>query len=226
MNLEMRIGGASAIIQALCYVLGFALLATSMNPGNTDGWTQIQKLEFILERESLFAFWNIVIYVVFGAALVVLAVVLHRLLQPVASLAVSIGTPFGLIWAGLVVASGMVANVGLAWASGVYETSAEAAAQTWTVIGIVQDGIGGGVEVVGGIWVICISVAALRAGAILPKPINLLGLVVGICGAVTIVPALSDMGTIFGLLQIVWFVGIGVVLLRANGAQQVAEEEA
>ena len=117
MKLEMRIGGVAAIIQALCYILGFALLATSMNPGSTEGWTQVQKLEFILQRQSLFVFWNVVIYVVFGVALVVLAVVLHRLLQPMESLAVSIGTPFGLIWAGLVLASGMVANVGLAWVS-------------------------------------------------------------------------------------------------------------
>jgi hypothetical protein len=222
MKLEMQLGGGAAIIQALCYVLGFALLSTLMNPGSTEGWTQVQKLEFILERQSLFVFWNIVTYVVFGAALVVLAVVLHRLLQPLASLAVSIGTPFGLIWAGLVVASGMVANVGLAWISEAYESGAEAAAQTWTVIGIVQDGIGGGVEVVGGIWVLCISVAALRAQAILPKLINLLGLVVGVCGAVTIVPALREMGAVFGLLQIVWFVGVGVVLLRANDAEYIA----
>ncbi len=222
MKLEMRIGGVAAIIQALCYVLGFALLATSMNPGSTEGWTQVQKLEFILERESLFVFWNIVIYVVFGAALVVLAVVLHRLLQPTASLGVSIGTPFGLIWAGLVIASGMLASVGLAWVSNAYEAGAEAAAQTWTVIGIVQDGIGGGVEVVGGLWVLCISVAALRSRAFLPKPINLLGLVVGACGVITIVPALKELGAIFGLLQIVWFVGVGCVLLRAKDAQQIA----
>ncbi len=219
MKREMRIGGAAAIIQALCYVLGFALMATAMNPGSTEGWTQLQKLEFILERQSLFAFWNIVIYVVFGVALVVLAVVLHRLLQPMASLAVSIGTPFGLIWAGLVVASGMVANVGLTWVSKAYASGAEAAAQTWTVIGIVQDGMGGGVEVVGGIWVLCISIAALGARAVLPKPINLIGLVVGVCGVVTIVPALGELGAIFGLLQIVWFIGVGVVLLRANDAQ-------
>lgn len=222
MKLEMRIGGAAAIIQALCYVLGFALLATSMNPGSTEGWTQVQKLEFVLERQSLFVFWNTVIYIVFGAALVVLAVVLHRLLQPSASLVASVGTPFGLIWAGLVVASGMVANVGLAWVSEAYATGAEAAAQTWTVVGIVQDGIGGGVEVVGGIWVFCTSVASLRARAVIPKPVNLLGLVVGVCGAVTIVPALSDMGAVFGLLQIAWFVAVGVVLLRASDAQQGA----
>lgn len=226
MKLEMRIGGVAAIIQALCYILGFALLATSMNPGSTEGWTQVQKLEFILQRQSLFVFWNVVIYVVFGVALVVLAVVLHRLLQPMESLAVSIGTPFGLIWAGLVLASGMVANVGLAWVSEAYAAGADAAAQTWTVIGIVQDGIGGGVEVVGGIWVFCISVAALRARAVLPRSINLLGLVVGVCGAATIVPALSELGAVFGLLQIVWFVGIGIVLLRTEGAHSTAAGEA
>ena len=56
----------------------------------------------------------------------------------------------------------------------------------------------------------------------IPKPVNLIGLVVGVCGAVTIVPALSDMGAVFGLLQIVWFVGVGVVLLRASDVQQGA----
>jgi len=99
MKLERRSGAVAAISQALCYVVGFALLATAMNPGDTEGWTQVQKLEFILDRESLFAFWTIVIYVVFGVALVVLAVVLHRLLQPLTPLLASIGTPFGLLWA-------------------------------------------------------------------------------------------------------------------------------
>ena len=218
MKVEMRTGGMAAIVQALCYVLGFALLATAMNPGSTEGWSQVQKLEFILERQSLFLFWNIVIYVVFGAALVVLAAVLHRLLQPSAPLLASIATPFGLIWAGLVVASGMVANVGLDWVSSAYETGAQAAAQTWTVIGIVQDGIGGGVEVVGGLWVLILSVASLRARAVLPRPVNLIGLVVGVCGCATIVPALGDLGAVFGLLQIVWFIAVGVVLLRAKDA--------
>lgn len=222
MKLEMRIGGVSALVQALCYLIGFGLLATLMNPGSTEGWTQVQKLEFILERQSLFVFWNVVIYVVFGAALVVLAVVLHRLLEPLSSLLVSIATPFGLIWAGLVVASGMLANVGLAWVAQAYKTGAEAAAQTWTMIGVVQDGIGGGVEVVGGLWVLGISAAALRSRSVLPNSINLLGLVVGVCGAVTIVPALSEMGAVFGLLQIVWFVGVGIVLLRAKDAHQYA----
>ena len=222
MKREMRTGGVAAIIQACCYVLGFVLLATSMNPGSTEGWTQVQKLAFILERQSIFVFWNIVIYVVFGAALVVLTVVLHRLLQSASPLVVSIGTPFGLIWAGLVIASGMVSNVGLSWVSQAYDAGPEAAAQSWAVIGVVQDGIGGGVEVVGGLWVLLVSVASLNARAVLPTTINLLGLAVGVCGVVTIVPPLADLGAVFGLLQIAWFVGVGIVLLRANGVQQIA----
>ena len=71
------------------------------------GWTQVQKLEFLLERESIFLFWNTVIYVMFRAVLVVLAVVLHRSLQPHAPLLTSIATPFALIWAGSVVAIGV-----------------------------------------------------------------------------------------------------------------------
>ncbi|MEC9406694.1 MAG: hypothetical protein VX549_05410 [Pseudomonadota bacterium] len=73
----------------------------------TGKLTRVQKLEFILERESIFLLWNTVIYVVFGAALVVLAVVLHRSLQPHAPLLTSIATPFGLIWVGSVVAIGV-----------------------------------------------------------------------------------------------------------------------
>ncbi|WP_133249230.1 hypothetical protein [Abyssibacter profundi] len=71
------------------------------------GWTLVQKLEFLLERESIFLFWNTVIYVMFRAVLVVLAVVLHRSLQPHAPLLTSIATPFGLIWVGSVVAIGV-----------------------------------------------------------------------------------------------------------------------
>ncbi|MEL7451327.1 MAG: hypothetical protein AAFN78_19090 [Pseudomonadota bacterium] len=154
MNTGAKFGGIAALVQALCYLFGFAMLATVMNPGSTEGWSQVQRLEFILERAALFQAWNIVIYVVFGVALVVLAVVLHRLLAPASSLLMAIATPFGLIWSGLVIASGMVANVGLANVAAIYARDAAEAASTWATIGTVQDGLGGGVEIVGGLWVL------------------------------------------------------------------------
>ena len=216
MNTGVKVGGAAALVQALCYVCGFVMLATVMNPGSTDGWSQVQRLEFILERAALFQVWNIVIYVVFGIALVVLAVVLHRLLESASALLMAIATPFGLIWAGLVIASGMVASVGLSEVAAIYSRDVSEAASTWSTIGTIQNGLGGGVEIVGGLWVLLISIASLRSGAVLPKPLNSVGLLVGAAGIATIIPALGMLGALFGLAQIVWFIGVGIVLLQGE----------
>ncbi|MAA86843.1 MAG: hypothetical protein CME39_04195 [Haliea sp.] len=92
------------------------------------------------------------IHVIFGVALVILAASLHWLLGRDKSLLMAIATPFGLIWSGLVIASGMVANVGLSAVSAIYAISAEEAANAWAIIGTIQDRVGG--ELVGGIWVL------------------------------------------------------------------------
>lgn len=78
-----------------------------------------------------------------------------------------------------------------------------------------RNGLGGGNEIVGGIWVLLVSWAALR-GARLPRALNYLGVVIGVAGLVTIVPALEAVRAIFGLGLIVWFVWVGVVLLRSS----------
>ena len=218
----MKAGGIAALVQALCYLFGFAMLATVMNPGDTTGWSAVQKLAFILEREGLFQVWNIVIYVVFGIALVVLTAVLHRALDQRDSMLMSVATPFGFIWAGLVIASGMVASVGLTTVSGAYAAGPKDAAQLWATIGAVQDGLGGGVEIVGGVWVLLLSVASLNSGRVLSKTVNGIGMVVGLAGIATIVPAWSAFGAVFGLLQIFWFLAVGVVLLRGKGNLKVA----
>ncbi|MEO0423280.1 MAG: DUF4386 family protein, partial [Pseudomonadota bacterium] len=218
-----RLAGVAAMVQAVCYVVGFVMLATVMNPGDVDGWSARQKLEFILERETLFQLWNIVIYVVFGVALVALAATLHRLLAVPDTLLMSIATPFGFIWAGLVIASGMVANVGVAAVSRAYANgAADEAVSLWSAVGVVQDGLGGGVEVVGGLWVLLVSAAALRAGILLPSWVNWLGLIVGLAGIATIVPSLGGLGAVFGLTQILWFLGVGAVLLLRKGEDRSA----
>jgi hypothetical protein len=39
---------------------------------------------------------------------------------------------------------------------------------------------------------------------------------VGAVGIITLIPALTDFTGLFGIGQIVWFVGLGTVLLRSN----------
>ena len=65
------------------------------------------------------------------------------------------------------------------------------------------------------------SVAALRTGG-LPKTLGWLGMAIGVAGVLSVVPALNDLGYGFGLLQIVWFVGLGIVMLPwATSASRV-----
>ncbi len=50
---------------------------------------------------------------------------------------------------------------------------------------------------------------------------------VGVAGLLSVVPPLNDVGMVFGLLQIVWFVGLGTAMLRtAQPAGQALAPEA
>jgi hypothetical protein len=210
-----KAGGIAALVEALAYIVGFAVIATLLNPGNTDGWSAAQKLAFVLERKGIFQAWNLFIYVFFGVALVVLTVALHERFKAKSAALMQIATPFGLIWAGLVIAAGMVATVGLESVAKLYLTEPVQAVSAWFTISAIHNGLGGGVEIVGGIWLLLVSVAALQSGA-LAKVLNYIGIVVGLTGIVTVIPALSDLGAVFGIGQILWFAWIGIRMLRRD----------
>lgn len=213
MKTLQKAGGIAALAEALAYIIGFAMMATVLNPGDTAGWNAERKLSFLLDRKLAFQIWMLFIYVAGGAGLAVLAVALHERLKAGFPGAMQIATAFGLIWAGLVIASGMIANTGLDTVAALYPQDATRATTAWIAIGAVQNGLGGGVEVVGGLWVLLISLVALRSAA-LPKALNVIGLVVGTSGVLSALPSLGGLGTIFGLTQIVWFAYLGYWMLR------------
>jgi hypothetical protein len=114
----------------------------------------------------------------------------------------------------LVIASGMIASVGLTAVEKIHENQPQEAASLWSTLGVGQNGLGGGVEVVGGVWVLLISLWSWRSGIMMPTWLNVIGLIVGSAGILTLVPSLSSLGAVFGLTQIVWFIGLGAVLLQ------------
>ena len=77
------------------------------------------------------------------------------------------------------------------------------------------NGLGGGHEIVGGLWVLLVSISALRAD-VFPKAVDYLGIAAGVGGLVTVVPGLEAVGALFGLGMIVWFVAVGVLLVRTE----------
>ena len=120
-------------------------------------------------------------------------------------------------------ASGIVANIGAGVIAEVYGSSPTQAGSAWLAYHFVGDGLGGGNEIVGGMWVLLLSWAALRTGA-LPRLLGYLGVVIGTAGLVTVVPAFGEVGAIFGLGLIVWLIRLGIVMLRSRTNAAAAPE--
>ena len=189
-------GGVAALYEALAYIIGIVGFIAVVNMSEIAD--PVQKVAAIVENQAVLSVLHLFVYVVWGASLVVLTLALHERLRGNSSALARTATAFGLIWATLVIASGMIYNVGMETAVSLYAQNPEQTATVWLAIESVYNGLGGGVEVVGGIWVVLLSVAALRNGG-LPRAFNYFGFLVGSAGLVTVVPALSEIGgMVFG----------------------------
>ena len=217
MDTFQKMGGAAALIEAATFLVGMALGFTLLAPYVTGALDTSQTIAFLADNQTIVYAWNQVIYLVFGIFLVPLALALHARLQAGSPGMMQTATAFGLIWAGLVLASGMIFNVGLASVIELAGSDMAQATAMWQSVHAVHIGLGGGNEIVGGMWVLLISWAALRGGG-LPRLLNYFGLLVSLAGVITIVPGLSDVGAIFGLGSIVWFAWVGIVLLRGRSS--------
>lgn len=221
-----KIGGIAALVEAATFVVGFVLFFTvlaSASYGSPD-IDPAQHAAFLAENQALMYAWNVIIYIVFGVVLVVLALALHERIGADDPALMQTATAFGLIWAGLVIASGMVANIGAAVVVDLYGRDPAQAASTWLSLRFVVDGLGGGNEIVGGLWVFLASLAAFRSGA-LPRALSVVGMLVSAAGVLTVIPALGELGAVFGLGTIVWFAWLGVVLLRRSPAAKAYEAD-
>jgi len=215
-NLQ-RSGGLAALYLALAYLIGMALFLVVLDyPNMTD---PAQKVSLLIEKETVIFSTNIIMYVFFGVLLAVLSLALHDRLKAGAPALMQVATVMGIVWAGSLIASGMVANAGIAPAVALHATDPAQAAITWQGIETVASGLGNGSgEILGGLWTLLVSLTALRAGG-LPRGVAALGLLVGVIGIVSILPGLVDLVGAFGLGQMLWFVWLGIVLLREHAGK-------
>jgi hypothetical protein len=210
-NLQ-KMGGIAALYEAAAYVVTMAgvLLVVDVS-GVAD---PVQKVAMLAENQAFLTILHLISYVLWGGFMVVLSLALYDRLKAGSPAIAQTATAFGLIWAGLVIASGTLYTVGMA---NVIELSAQDPAQAatvWLAISSVFEGLSG-IEVVGSTWMLLVSWAALRGGT-LPKALNYLGVLIAVAGFLTVIPALEMMAFVFGLGQIVWFVWLGIVMLRGS----------
>ena len=201
-------GGAGALVAAATFVFGIALFVTSLVDYTSGDSTTAESVDFLASHQTTFFVWYLVIFLVFGIALIPLARALHGRLSHASPLLADIGAVFAYIWAGLMFATGMISNLGISAVTDLIETDRGQAEALWLSIGSVTDGLGGGNELVGGMWILLVSIAAWTTKQ-LPIGLNILGVVSATSALVTLVPGLTDVGIVFGLGSIVWFAWVG-----------------
>ena len=222
MNSLQKMGGLAALYEAVAYVLGIVFFIFIVDySADAD---PVQTVALLIDNQVSMTIMTLFVFVIFSVFLVVLALALYERLKDRSPAVAQTATVFGLIWAGLVVASGMIFIIGMNNVVALYEQDPAQAVTVWLAIDSVFDGIGGGVELVGGLWILLVSWAALRAG-VLPRVLNYLGLAIGLVGILTVVPVFEILTDIFGLSQIVWFVGLGVTMLRGGPSPAVEKSD-
>jgi hypothetical protein len=214
MKILQRSGGLAALYLAVAYLVGLVLFIVVLDYANIAD--PAQKVALVVEKQTVVFATNLLMYVFFGILLATLALALHERLKSAAPALMQVATVVGIIWAGSLVASGMIANAGLRPTAALYAVDPTQAALTWQGVEIVADGIGNGNgEILGGVWMLLVSLAALRSGA-LPKGLNVLGLLTGVVGIISLLPGLTDLVALFGLSQLIWYAWVGIVLLRSK----------
>jgi hypothetical protein len=195
-------------------LFGFVFLFTVLAPlgfgtGDTDASAVVA---FINAQPGLLIVWNTVIYILNAFALAVLVVALDARFKSTTPDWAAITRALGLIWATLVLGAGMLANVTVEHAAKLFPINPAQAAEDWALLQVVELGLGGGNEIAGGVWILTVSVAALR-GSRLGKISIGLGLLTGAGGLATLIPAIGDVaGAVFGLGAIAWFISVGLSL--------------
>ena len=213
MKTIQKIGGIAAMYEAAAYVLGMVFYLVVLDYSGVV--KPVQKVAFLVDNQGSLFILTLFVYIIFSIFLVIMALALYDLLKFDSPLIMQTATAFGLIWACIVIASGMIFITGMDTVIDLYGKDPAQAATVWLAIESVFEGIGGGVEIVGGLWMLLISWVALR-GDKFTRILNYLGLFIGVVGILTVIPLLKGLQDVFGLTQIVWFLWIGIIMLREN----------
>jgi hypothetical protein len=204
-----KMGGIAALGHAAALMVGMVLSFTLMFP-LLDAAPD-QALKFLADNQALVYLWNLIVNWGSAITLVIMLLALYKGLKAGSPALMKTATVFGLIWAGLIIGTGnlMLHNFGVvANLFGNYPAQAAA----WTAL-------------VRSLWVLLLSLAAVRTGGFTRAP-SYLGVFLGIAGILTTIPAITEtMFMIFGPGMMVWSAWVGIVMLRRSAAVTVKQAD-
>ena len=216
MKTLQKVGGISALVCAGTYILALGLLTTVLTPMADGSLSFEQFIAFFLPHETLIFVWHFSMYLVNGIFLALLTLALYQRLSTGAPVLALVAACFGLLWTGMVFASGFITLYGWEVIGRLSSADPVQAAMLRLVVDTITIGLDHSDRFLGCLWVLLTSWAALRTGQ-LSRPLNILGLAIGTAGIVSsVAPALNELGYAFGLGIIIWWIWLGIVLLQGS----------
>lgn len=210
-----RVGGFAALYAVCGYLAAIPYFVVWVDyPGTVD---PVEKVALLRDHRTSLYLMHLLSFEVTALALILVSLAVQERLRPAVPAWARVGAVVGIVRSGLLLASVMVFDYGMDRVVDLSASAPDRAVATWQAIEPVADALGGsGGEVMGGLWVLLVSAAALRA-TVFPAAMNWLGLAAGGCGVLSAGPGASALEVAFGLLQIVWLLCLGVALLRDRG---------
>src|SRR5512141_2650614 len=112
MKALQKFGGIAALYMALAHLMGLIIFIVILDfISITD---LAQKVAVNVDNQAVVFSTNLLMYVFFGVFLIVFSLAVYDRLKAGAPALMQVATAIGIIWAGSLIASGMIANAGLA----------------------------------------------------------------------------------------------------------------
>lgn len=208
------LGSVAAFIEAAAYVHGIIFFAVVLK--YNEAVSNSDKLVLLIDNQSMMLTAYFVIYLLFGIALVFLSVSLYKALKRNGSELATTVYSFGIIWSTVVIATGMIHNISIGYFVKLFEINPGQAETAFATLRLITEGLGGGNEIVGGIFTLLVSLANHKV-KIFSTTVTYNGFLVGIAGIVSTFPQAAEIATsVFGLGQIFWFVFVGIGFLKLD----------
>jgi len=219
---QRKAGGIASLVCGLTYIFGFVLFFGLIEAPADD--TETSHLTFLLSQRDTFFMGYIVIGIVFSLGLILLNQSLLKIYKSTSPITAQFNSSLGNIWATFVLASTFIFLVSLPSLANYANTSEDNAVVVLNSVDIVIDALGGGIELLGALWVLLISYMGIKAKKY-ANIIHIMGVAVGIAGVLTLFSGISFLETvplfeattaIFGLGQIVWFFALAIAMIKPD----------
>jgi hypothetical protein len=216
-NLQ-KMGGIAALIGAATNLFAIVAYLTLLKPKGYGSDDPGKVVAFLADNQAFMRVWYQIIFLIFGVSMILLSLALYERLKAGSPARAQAVTTFGLIYAVLVIVIGTLSINNLSTVVKLYGENPAQAATVWLTLDSVETGLGagGGETIVNALWLLLLSWVALRARE-LPRVLNYFGVVIGVAGILSVVlTSLDLMDVVYGLGLIIWFVWLGIVMLRRS----------